>query len=147
MKILAIASAGGHWIQLLRLQPAFLDGEVIYISTKPEFAKMVEGKSFYIVPDGNRNNKLGLIKAIIKIFKIVMKLKPNVIITTGAAPGILALIAGKLIGSKTIWIDSIANVEELSLSGKFAVRIANRVYTQWPDLANDKIIYAGNVLT
>jgi UDP-N-acetylglucosamine:LPS N-acetylglucosamine transferase len=69
-----------------------------------------------------------------------------VIVTTGAAPGLFGIFIGKVLGVKTIWIDSIANVEKLSLSGKIASRMADRVYTQWEHLATPKIIYAGNIL-
>ena len=71
--------------------------------------------------------------------------KPDAIITTGAAPGLVFLLAGKLLGRKTIWIDSIANVEHLSASGRMASKFVSRTYTQWKDLATGKIQYAGNV--
>ena len=37
--------------------------------------------------------------------------------------------------SRTIWIDSIANVEKLSSSGAAARLVADVWLTQWPDLA------------
>ncbi|MFC5271567.1 oligosaccharide biosynthesis protein Alg14 [Adhaeribacter terreus] len=147
MKILAIASAGGHWIQLLRLLSAFEGHDISFMSTKASFASTVNGMSFYAVPDANRWNKLKLIYLAFRVAKVVYTLKPQVIISTGAAPGLMGIIAGKLLGSKTIWVDSIANVEKVSLSGKIALHFADKVYTQWPDLATQKITFAGNVLS
>lgn len=146
MKVIAIASAGGHWIQLLRLKPAFESDELIFISTEHSFAETVKGHRFYTVPDANRWNKMQVLKMAVQVFKILRNEKPDVVISTGAAPGLLGMIAGKTIGAKTIWIDSIANVERLSLSGKLAARVASRTYTQWPQLATGKILYHGNVL-
>lgn len=81
-----------------------------------------------------------------RLIRIIRDLKPGTLITTGAAPGLTALLAAKLCNVKTVWIDSIANVECLSMSGKIALLFADRIYTQWPDLADGKkIIYAGNV--
>jgi UDP-N-acetylglucosamine:LPS N-acetylglucosamine transferase len=146
-KILAIASIGGHWIQLLRLMPAFKDQEVTFISTMASFAGTVSGHKFYTVPDANRSNKFDLFKCALAVSWIVFfKIRPNVIITTGAAPGLIGLVAGKVIGAKTIWIDSIANVDKLSMSGSIALKIADRVYTQWEHLATSKVTYSGNVL-
>lgn len=145
-KIIAIASAGGHWVQLLRLRPAFEGIEVTYICTKKGFAETVQGERFYSVPDANRKDKIALLKSLFTVIKLVWKIRPNIIITTGAAPGLMALIAGKALGIKTIWIDSIANVEELSMSGKIASKFADKVYTQWEHLATNKIAYKGNVL-
>ncbi|TLV03232.1 oligosaccharide biosynthesis protein Alg14 [Dyadobacter luticola] len=147
MKILAIASAGGHWVQLLRLKPAFEGHELIFVSTKTSFKETVKGHKFYSIPDASRWNKLKLIYSLICVFKIVFRSKPNIIITTGAAPGLMGIIAGKVIGAKTIWIDSIANVENLSMSGQIATSIADKSYTQWPDLSNSKVTFNGNVLS
>lgn len=143
---MAIASAGGHWIQLLRVMPAFDEHEVIYVSTKPGFAETVEER-FYCMPDANRKKKIQMLRLIRKMFSLVYSIRPSVIVTTGAAPGLIGLMAGKILGCTTIWIDSIANVEELSLSGKIAMKFASRVYTQWPDLAKGKCVYGGNVIS
>ena len=146
-KILAIASIGGHWIQLLRLMPAFKGQDVTFISTMSSFADTVTDHKFYTVPDANRRNKFDLLKCALAISWIVFfKIRPRVIITTGAAPGLIGLAAGKIIGAKTIWVDSIANVDKLSMSGNIALKIADRVYTQWEHLATPNVIYSGNVL-
>ena len=57
------------------------------------------------------------------------------IITTGAAPGYFALRFGKLFGTRTIWIDSMANAEELSKSGQEVGKHADLWLTQWEHLA------------
>jgi hypothetical protein len=61
--------------------------------------------------------------------------RPDVVISTGAAPGYFALRFGKLLGARTIWVDSIANVDELSLAGSKVGRFADLWLTQWPHLA------------
>lgn len=147
MRVLAIASAGGHWIQLLRLMPAMAGHEMVYASTRASFAETVPGHSFYTVPDASRWNKLRLFYMAFVVLRLVMRLKPGLIVTTGAAPGLMAILAGRMLGVRTVWIDSIANVERLSMSGNIAQYIAHRCYTQWPELANTKTIYHGNVLT
>ena len=42
---------------------------------------------------------------------LLLRHRPDVIVTTGAAPGYFALRFGKLLGARTIWIDSMANAE------------------------------------
>ena len=51
-KILAVASAGGHWIQLLRLRPAFQGNELRFVTTNKEFKNDVEQK-LYVVTDAS----------------------------------------------------------------------------------------------
>jgi UDP-N-acetylglucosamine:LPS N-acetylglucosamine transferase len=146
MKIAAISSGGGHWIELQRIAPAFGLHEVVYISTHVNLGDTVQGHKFYAIPDASRWNKLKLILVAFQVMKVMIFTRPDIVISTGAAPGVFGILAGKLLGSKTIWLDSIANVEKISLSGRLAVHLADRVYTQWPTLAGEKIMYAGNVL-
>lgn len=146
MTILAIASCGGHWIQLLRLMPLLKDYSTTFISTKVNLGCTVDGYRVYTVPDANKNDKINLFKCTIAIVWFVLLVRPRVIITTGAAPGLIGIFVGKIFGAKTIWIDSIANVEKLSLSGNLALKFADRVYTQWAHLATSKVIFNGSVL-
>lgn len=146
-KIFAVASIGGHWVQLLRIaKPMEKDYEVVYLCTHPKCATMVEGRKFYLIEDFSRWDAWKMIPSFFQLLRIVRKEKPDAIITTGAAPGLMCLLAGKILGRKTIWIDSIANVQHLSASGRIAAKFATRVYTQWKDLATDKIVFAGNIL-
>jgi len=52
--------------------------------------------------------------------------------------GYFALRFGKLFGARTIWIDSMANAEELSKSGKEVGRYADLWLTQWEHLASSE---------
>jgi len=146
MKILAVASGGGHWVELLRLQPAFEGHSVTYMSTNEKFASTVSGQEYYSIPDFSRWNKLKMITVGWQMFKKMKAIKPDVIVTTGAAPGVIALFIGKLIGSKTVWIESMCHAEKVSLSGKMVQLFADRVYTQWEHLSDAKFVYAGNIM-
>lgn len=107
---------------------------------------MVDGADFVLTTDFSRWNALKIFPSFFKFLRYFSKNKPRAVITTGAAPGLTAIMAARLLGIKTVWVDSIANAERLSFSGRVARRIASRAYTQWPDLADRYTIYAGNVL-
>lgn len=147
VKLLAAASIGGHWVQLLRIvNPNNVDLEITYLSTHPKCATMVEGRKFYTISDFNRWNFYKMFPEFFRVLNIIRKESPNVVISTGAAPGLIVLLAARLLGKKTIWIDSIANVQHLSLSGRIASKFVSQTYTQWESLKSEKIRYAGNVL-
>lgn len=146
-KVLAVASGGGHWIQLLRLKEAFADTECTYLSVDHEYASAVSPARFYAVPEANRETKIKLVVAALKILLVILRVRPDVVITTGAAHGYLAIRLAKIVGAKTMFIDSIANAEKLSLSGELAVSHADVMLTQWPELSvPDSIEYRGSVL-
>lgn len=137
IKLLAVASAGGHWVQLNRMTPAFDGCEIHWISTSPGLASKVQTGTYTSVRDASMWDKPGLLIMAAQIAWQVIIYRPNVVITTGAAPGFFAIFFSKLLGAKTIWVDSIANAEELSLAGKKAKRWATHWLTQWPELAKE----------
>lgn len=132
-KILAVASQGGHLIQLLRLKPVLDRFDTSYVSNQYREGM---GNNFSLVTDANGDEKLKLILLFLQMSWLIITKRPDVVISSGAAPGFFAVMLGKLIGAKTIWLDSIANAEELSLSGKKAGTFADLWLTQWPNLAS-----------
>ena len=146
-RVLAVASGGGHWVQLMRLKPAFEGFDTAYVSRAAYSAADVPGARFYTIGDASRHQRLAFLRVILQAFWILLRERPVVVVTTGAAPGLVMLALGKrLFGCRTIWIDSIANVERLSGSGVLAKRFADVRLTQWPGLALDGVEHWGAVL-
>lgn len=145
-RILAVASSGGHWAQLRRLRPAFAGHDVAYLTTDAGHRDDVAPARFYAVRDVNRSSRLALALSVLRVAWVVLRERPDVIVSTGAAPGYLAIRCGRLVRARTVWIDSVANVEELSLSGRMASARADLCLTQWPHLAGGPVGYEGAVL-
>ncbi|MEP2642174.1 MULTISPECIES: UDP-N-acetylglucosamine--LPS N-acetylglucosamine transferase [Rhodobacterales] len=146
-RVLAIASSGGHWQQLMLMRPGFTHHDVTYATTLPGLAQQFDAAPAHLVPDCNRNEPLQALRCLIWLVVRFVRLRPHVVITTGALPGLLALILGKVTGARTIWVDSVANAETLSASGQTARRFADLWLSQWPDVARDSgADYAGSVL-
>lgn len=134
-------------MQLQRMRCAWNECRVSYVTTKSGYRKQVavdakkrgqKVPAYYVVTDANRWQKVRLIRQVLEILFLVIKLRPDVVISTGAAPGFFALKIGKILGAKTIWVDSIANAEELSLSGQKVRSSADLWLTQWEHLAGEK---------
>lgn len=145
--ILAVASGGGHWIQLRRLSSAFEGHDVSWVTTDAGLATDVAEGRFLVVQDASREEPLLMLRTALQLLRLLWRLRPDVVVTTGAAPGLLALVGGWALGARTIWIDSVANAEELSLSGRLALRFADEVLTQWSHLVeDDRPRFEGSVL-
>jgi UDP-N-acetylglucosamine:LPS N-acetylglucosamine transferase len=137
VRVLAVASGGGHWVQLLRLRPAFVGHRVTYVTVQPGYRAQVAGSRFYCVRDATRNEKVALVGVALRMAWILLRTRPQVIVSTGAAPGYVAIRLGKLLGCRTTWIDSIANAERSSMAGDLAGKHADLWLTQWPHLARE----------
>jgi UDP-N-acetylglucosamine:LPS N-acetylglucosamine transferase len=134
-RILAVASAGGHWVQLARLSEAFEDSDTLYVTTVAGQTAPTGDRAVAKISDGSRNEPWRLLAAGLQLGLLMLRFRPHAVITTGAAPGYVALRLGKLLGCRTVWLDSIANAEELSMSARLARRYADLWLTQWEDLS------------
>lgn len=133
-KIFVIASKGGHAVQIARLYPAFTNHKITFISTYKTNPFPDRFSNYRYVTDSNFDEKMKVLISFLQLFLLISRGKPDVIVTTGAAPGLLGFVVGKMLGKKLIWIDSIANAKELSLAGKIANRMTCHCYTQWKHL-------------
>lgn len=136
-RVLAVASGGGHWTQLLRLRPAFDGHDVTWVTVREGYRSQVAGARFHRIQDATRNDKAALVLVALQVAWILLRTRPDVVVSTGAAPGYVALRLGKLMGCRTAWIDSIANAETISMAGRLAQPYADLWLTQWPHLARD----------
>jgi UDP-N-acetylglucosamine:LPS N-acetylglucosamine transferase len=143
-RVLALASGGGHFVQLLRLRPAWEGHDVSYATVHA--SADVGPARCLTFRDVSAADWWRLPLTVWDVGRILMRERPQIIITTGALPGLVALALAWPFGVKTLWVDSIANSEILSRSGRHARRLATQVVTQWPALAEPGVDHWGGVL-
>lgn len=139
-KIIAVSSEGGHWKQLSLLSDFLSAYNVQYVTTNKKIPAP-NGKSVLFIPDANKSEKLRLVLMFLKSLYIYLVIRPDVVISTGAAPGFSMIFWASLFRKKSIWIDSVANANELSLSGKLAKKYATVVLSQWAEVAEKENVY------
>lgn len=146
-RILALASAGGHWQQLMLMRPAFEGHDVHYVTTLDGLAEQFDALPASTVRDCHRDSPVAVLICTIQLIGCLRRHRPDVILSTGALPGLIALALGRLIRARTIWVDSVANCEEMSMSGRHARRVADLWLSQWAHVAQESgADYAGRVL-
>lgn len=134
-RVMAVSSGGGHWVELRRIRAAFAGADVFYASTDPSAAVGL-GARHYTIRNVSRRDRLGFAVVGWQLARILLRERPDVVVTTGAAPGFVALALAKtLMRSRTIWIDSIASAETLSLSARLARPVADAWLVQWAHLS------------
>ena len=146
-KVLAIASPGGHWIQLNKIcRPLETQFNIVYVTPGAKSLPTSSRKILSVI-DASADSKLNLIVLAVQLLIIFIKERPSSIISTGAAPGAIAFLLAKFLPIKTVWVDSIANVGQLSRSARMIKNHANLVMTQWEPLSDQKqVIYKGSIL-
>jgi UDP-N-acetylglucosamine:LPS N-acetylglucosamine transferase len=150
MKIVFGASSGGHFEQLMMLKPLMQKYDSILLTEKTDYGvKVDEVKTFY-VSQINRKEILFPFMIIANAFKslhIIIREKPDVMITTGVLAMIPCALIMKLFGKKLIYIESFAKVTSQTLSGKLLYKYADQFYVQWEEMLAlyPNAIYKGGI--
>ena len=136
LKVMVACSGGGHWVQMRRILPAFEGMEIVFVGVESALDADLAPARYYRVANVTRRNPGAIPGIIAGLARAIRAEKPDLVVTTGAAPGLLALgVAKALRQGRTVWIDSIANTEKLSLSGRMARPVADAWLVQWEHLS------------
>lgn len=81
---------------------------------------------------------------------LVRRLRPDAILALGHSSAVPLFTAGRLMGIRCVFIESLTRVVEMSIAGRIVYRLglAKRMYVQWPGLLEryPRATYAGAVL-
>ncbi len=140
-KVLFISSTGGHLSELMQLKSMFdkYDFHIITEKTKSNmYLKDKYPKRVNYLVYGTKSNMLVYpFKLLYNCFKSLffyLKIRPNVIVTTGAHTAGPMCCIGKIFGSKIIYIETFANSETKSVTGKMVYKFADLFIVQWEDM-------------
>jgi UDP-N-acetylglucosamine:LPS N-acetylglucosamine transferase len=149
LRVCLAASAGGHLTQLLRIMRGCQERADFVVITSDVVRDGLSGfGEVYVVGECNREHPFRTASVLIHCARIIRREKPDIVISTGAAPACLLCLLAKLRGAKVVWVDSITNVMRLSLSGRIIRPFADLFLVQWPELAEQYsgVEYAGAVM-
>ena len=153
-KVLFISSTGGHFSELLQLKPLFKKYDSYIITEKDETnvnLKQEYGNKMFFLPYGTRSKIFTYIfKYLYLCFKTIyfyFKLKPKVIITTGTHTAGPMCYLGKIFGSKIIYIETFANRNKKTATGRLIYPIADLFIVQWKEMLKiyPKAVYGGSI--
>lgn len=140
MKICFTSSSGGHFEQLIMLEPIMLENESIVLTEKTDYFDYTQVNiPIYFLKQTNRKELRFLLYFILNIYKsikVFIKFRPDIIISTGALSTIPICILSKLFRKKVVFIESFSKTESGTLTGKLMYRIADKFYVQWPSMKN-----------
>lgn len=149
IKICIVCSAGGHFDEAIKATEK-LRYEKYYVTywshITSEFAKNNE---VYFVTHPRHcafiTRIFLLLKNTIESFLILIRKKPDLIISTGADVAVATCLMGKLLRKKLVYIESGGYVFSKSISGRIVYPFADLFIVQWKPALNNftKSIYGG----
>jgi UDP-N-acetylglucosamine:LPS N-acetylglucosamine transferase len=135
MRILLVCSSGGHFRSLYELHPfwgKYGHNWVTFRTAVTEDLLKDESVDWAFSPT-NRNLP-NLCRNFWLAWMVLHRDRPDLILTTGAGVAIPFLVLGRLLGSHTVFIESITRVQDLSLSAKVSLPFLTTLYVHWQQL-------------
>lgn len=135
MKICFVGSSGGHLFHLYLLKPFWEDKERFWVSFDKEDARsLLKGERLYFCYGPSNRSLKALIINTFRAIRILRKEKPELIVSSGAAPAVPFFWLGKLMGAKTVYIEVFDRVDAPTVSGRMCYPVADKFIVQWEEM-------------
>lgn len=134
MKVCFITSSGGHLTHLMQLKEWWNNKDRFWVTFEKEDSKSIlkDERKYWCYFPTNRNVK-NLVKNTFLAIKILLKEKPDLIVSSGAAPAIPFFYIGKLLGAKVVYIEVYDRIDKPTITGKLVYPISDLFVLQWEE--------------
>lgn len=147
LRVLVVCSAGGHLLEAL----CAIEGVEMHYELAtfrlPHLAPPAGARALHHLTDPHVSLWKYAVNAL-ESLRLMLRVRPQVVLTTGAGIAIPCALLGKLLGARLIFVETVAVVGHLSRTGALLYKFADLFIVQWPDLCrtHPRAVYAGSVL-
>jgi UDP-N-acetylglucosamine:LPS N-acetylglucosamine transferase len=159
-KIAVIMSGGGYTIEVDNfLDQCPPDVDIILVAPQhmQEYCSRRHKPKYLWVGGTRQRRNDGPIKAFccaivgtVDALRLLAKERPEGVVGIGQRAAFYYLLAGKLLGMKTVYVECITRITRLSTTGRVIawLRLADRFYVQWPEATKlyHRAEYVGRLL-
>jgi beta-1,4-N-acetylglucosaminyltransferase len=149
MKIGLVCTRGGHLTEIFQLLDAFKGHEIFFVTPHSVQDRQLEAIAPVYYSEDINAHLLPFISLFKMAFQILQRERPAVILSTGPEIALPFYFWGRLMGMKTIYIESWCRVDNLSITGRLVYPWVDEFWVQWPQLLNHcghKAKYKGAIL-
>jgi len=144
MKICVVSSCGGHLTEVRCLKAAYASYDHFYVLNDRVLLPEDMKDRTYFIAHSERNWKFFL--NLWEAFRVLLKEKPDVILSTGAGPAVPFAIVGRLLFcTRVIFVETMTRITRPSLTGRLMYWLAHDFFYQWETLRSffPKALYGG----
>lgn len=153
--LLLVCSTGGHLLQLLALREAWQEETRAWVTFSKSDAHALLRDEHVVTAFGPTSRTFGLTAALntlrnlVLAVRVVRRVRPAVILTTGAGIAVPFAWVGRAFGARVVYVESFTRIEGPSLSCRLIAPVATRIYGQWPEFVHavPRARYRGNVFS
>ena len=122
-------------VQVRQLAGVYEKHDYFYFTFSGSVAdEMAKTARVFSIPNIVRHNPLSWLVGAFLSLVIVIRQRPDVVITTGAGIVVFFCVFAKLFGAKLIFIESMARIKSPTLTARMLYPFADLFLVQWPGL-------------
>ncbi|MGH3072854.1 MAG: PssD/Cps14F family polysaccharide biosynthesis glycosyltransferase [Gaiellaceae bacterium] len=148
--VLLVCSTGGHLLQLHALEAAWVGTRHTWVTfDKSDARSLLAGEDVVFAYGPTNRSLVNLGRNLVLAARLLRRLRPRVIVTTGAGVAVPFCWLGRLLGARVVYVESLSRITAPSLSCRLIAPVATRLYSQWPELASSmrRARYVGSVFS
>ncbi len=146
-RVLLVADSGGHLLQMLALEDAFLGLERTWVTLAAADSTCLLADQRVVFGNGPTNRNLrNLFRNLALAWRTIRDNDPDAIVSTGAGLAVPFFIVGRIRRKRLVYVESFTRVSRLSLSGRMIYPLADAFFVQHRGNARKRRAqYAGSV--
>jgi UDP-N-acetylglucosamine:LPS N-acetylglucosamine transferase len=134
--LLLVCSTGGHLLQLVALREAWEPFSRAWVTfDKSDARSLLAAERVHVAHGPTNRNVPNLIRNLVAAWRLIRTARPAVVMTTGAGVAVPFAWIGRAHGASIVYVESLSRIDRPSLSLRLIAPVAERIYVQWPELA------------
>lgn len=144
MKLLLVASTGGHLAQLLSLKSWWSEQERHWVTfQKPDAVAALANESVTWAYHPTTRNLPNAFRNLVLAMHTLRRLRPDVIVSTGAGVSLPFFVIARLMRIHTVYLEVYDRINSATLTGALSYPISDAMCVQWPE---QTLIYPGSTV-
>jgi UDP-N-acetylglucosamine:LPS N-acetylglucosamine transferase len=132
-RVALVCSPGGHLQQMLALRSAWEGFDHFWVTLDgPDVDVLLADEQVYRAFGPTNRSLSNLLRNLKFSWTVLRRDRPDVVLSTGAGVAVPFLVLGRLLGRRTVYVESLTRTESLSLSGRMVYPFVKDFFVQWP---------------
>jgi hypothetical protein len=132
--VLLVCSSGGHLTQLFNLRGWWEGVERTWVTfDKPDAVSLLQGERTIWAHHPTTRNVWNLVRNGWLALRTMLRIRPDLVVSTGAGVALPFFAIGKLLGARTIYVEVFDRIDSATMTGRLCAPFADRFLLQWEE--------------
>lgn len=132
--VLLVGSSGGHLAQLLALEPWWQDRDRAWVTFRtPDALSLLAAEQVDFAYHPTTRNVANLVRNFLVAFRVLLRRRPDLVVSTGAAVSIPFFTVARILGIKTVYIEVYDRIDSRTVSGRICRPLSSAFLVQWEE--------------